>query len=79
MVGADGGHIDQRGPWSDVGADAVVAEQHPRQRRGVASMVITAWASRAAAAGVAAIAALPLNAPALERVRFHTVTWWPAG
>ena len=41
-------------------------------------MVITASTPRAASAGVSAIAALPWNVSALDRVRFHTVTWWPA-
>jgi hypothetical protein len=42
-------------------------------------MVITAWAPRTAAAGVAAIAALPSNAPALERgpvPHRHLVASW---
>lgn len=40
---------------------------------GVASTVITTSTPRAASAGEAAIWALPWNASALDRVRFHTL------
>ncbi len=49
-----------------------------RTTSGVASIVITASAPAAASAGESATRAAPSIASARARVRFHTVTAWPA-